>query len=414
MLVVMRWPVGGIRTFCRYVYNQFDKDRYRFTVLAPEADETTHLADDLKNYDINWITTTYGGSRAYLPPSTVAKTIALGNFDIIHSHGLSAGLLSALPAKLAGIPHLMTLHDSFNESQLSGLQGMVKKILISIGLLFVDTIHHVSHDAKENMLKYLPIARRLEAKIIVARNGIIVTEFLNSRRRDYFQELGLEPGVFLVGFLGRFMAPKGFGCLIDAVGILDREKNVDPSIRILCFGWGGFIREDQHKIREKGLEKYFIFLPFTADVAASLKGLDVLAIPSLWEACPLLPMEAMVAGLPIIGTNCRGLREVMLDNNVSVRKIRAGDSRALAEAIMSEIETPRREQAEMYVARAEKLFDVRHQAVVIQARVLELTGRCQHRKNNTENGCGSRLIDESLCASEVERFAGEMKNHRMV
>ena len=47
ILLVVRWPVGGIRTFMRYVYSRFDPLKYKFTIVAPEVEELRTLLKDL-------------------------------------------------------------------------------------------------------------------------------------------------------------------------------------------------------------------------------------------------------------------------------------------------------------------------------------------------------------------------------
>ena len=65
----------------------------------------------------------------------------------------------------------------------------------------------------------------------------------------------------------------------------------------------------------------------------------LLAVPSLWEALPLLPMEAMVAGVPVLGTDCIGLREVLRDT--PSRVVRAGEVGALLGGFRASLEKPR-------------------------------------------------------------------------
>ena len=74
------------------------------------------------------------------------------------------------------------------------------------------------------------------------------------------------------------------------------------------------VREERAALERAGLRSYFSFLPHLPEVASTLKAVDVVAIPSLWEAMPLLPMEAMVAGVPVVGTNCIGLGEILVDS----------------------------------------------------------------------------------------------------
>ena len=86
------------------------------------------------------------------------------------------------------------------------------------------------------------------------------------------------------------------------------------------------------------------------DVLPILQKLDLLIMPSLWEACPVLPMEAMCAGVPVLGSDCIGLREVLRGTPSLTSP--AGDAPALASAIQEAIKPGSRHQAQAYVAEA--------------------------------------------------------------
>src|SRR5690606_20718599 len=58
------------------------------------------------------------------------------------------------------------------------------------------------------------------------------------------------------------------------------------------------------------LANLFYMHDFVADTAPYVKGCDLVVMPSLWEACPLLPMEVLSAGVPLVASRCIGLREV--------------------------------------------------------------------------------------------------------
>ncbi|TVP60365.1 MAG: glycosyltransferase, partial [Halomonadaceae bacterium] len=131
------------------------------------------------------------------------------------------------------------------------------------------------------------------------------------------QELGIDKDTRIVGFFGRFMAQKGFSLLRDAVENINQSENHVP-IAVVCFGWGGFIREEQQILKQRGISHYFHFLPGTNAMVAALRGVDMVAMPSRWEACPLLPMETMIAGTVLVASDCIGMKEVT-DNTPAVR-----------------------------------------------------------------------------------------------
>ena len=57
ILLVVRWPVGGIRTFLRYVYRVFDPKLWHFTIIAPQNSELEALSVDLEDCDVELVVT---------------------------------------------------------------------------------------------------------------------------------------------------------------------------------------------------------------------------------------------------------------------------------------------------------------------------------------------------------------------
>lgn len=362
ILVTARWPVGGIRTFFRYVYTRFRWERFRFTFILPDTTEHQTIIHDLRSLDVSFI------KLASKPRfvdffRAMCKVHRTDEIDLIHSHGFTAGIFSILTAKLFRIPHLMTSHDVFTDKQFSGTRGRIKKSLLPVLFKHIDCIHCVGEDAKGNLLRYFPHLASNNHRIISISNGIEIQRFLTEEKEDLRKELGLSEDSFLIGFFGRFMAQKGFRYLVDAIEIL-RGKQPQRQPVVVCFGWGGFVREEQAAIRKRGLIEYFRFLPFRSNVAPAMRGLDVVAMPSLWEAYGLLAAEALVAGVPLIGTDCVGLREVLHDT--PARIVPAGDAMALAGAIETEMLQPSGKVAQAFRRIAAQRFDVQKQADELQ------------------------------------------------
>ncbi len=364
VLWVVRWPVGGIRTFMRYVYRDWDPREWSFTLVAPSGDELKVLLnEDLANLKIRHIPVSPNPSIQEFS-GTVARHVVAGHYDLVHSHGFTSGLSTAMPARLRGATHLMTSHDVINPSQFEGARGRIKKAFIAGLFRSLDEIHSVSRDAQDNLLEYFPEVETGRCHVIP--NGIEVERFQGTEPRDLRGELELTGDDFLIGFMGRFMAQKGFRYLIDAVEILSCRNDLPRRPRILTFGWGGFIREDQEEVRRRGLEGYFHYLPFTANVAGSIKGLDVVAMPSLWEACGLLGMEVLACGIPLIASNCIGLREFVTDTPATLVPLR--DGQALADAIVRHMSEDLSPAFQEFAPEARRLFDVRKQVSGIQER----------------------------------------------
>ncbi len=377
ILVVVRWPVGGIRTYLRYVYGKLDHDKYDFTILGPNTEEMQILFNDLAHLRPTVILSgDESDASGFFRAAT--KAILSGKHDLIHSHGVTAGTSSTVPAALLRIPHVITLHDIFNLGQFGGFRGTVKKTIVSAALGLANCINPVGGDAERNLLDFFPRLRYRKDKIVTINHGIDVEQFNSGEKRDFRNELGLPKNVFLIGFFGRFMAPKGFVYLVDAIETLRRIEDLPMQPLVLAFGTGGFIREDTKYIRKMGLMEYFRFLPFVSNIAASLKGLDIVTMPSLWEASGLLAMETLVSGVPLIASTCVGLREVIEGSPATA--ISPKDSSGLAAAIAQAMRDPRRNEAEQFVSEAKSRFNAGRTAKELDALFARLLERSARRR----------------------------------
>ncbi|KPQ01370.1 glycosyltransferase family 4 protein [Marinobacter sp. HL-58] len=315
-------PGGGIRTFFCYIYSQPCFSECSFTLVAPD----NGLSDFLSQYvPGNRITVLPArrGSAAFT--RQLRELIARGEFNLVHSHGFSAGLLSEIAGTGYDVPHLMTAHDVFLPAQFAGWKGRAKQLAMSLLFRRMTAIHTVTEDAKSNLLEFFPAIDQSRVHGIL--HGVDTEYFRDREPRALKAELGLDEKTPLLGFFGRFMGQKGFRLLVDAFEEIRQSGALDPLPHVATFGWGGFIREDYEYLTKKGLDNYFHQCDQTNDMAAAIKGVDVVVMPSRWEACGLLAMEALAAGKPIIGSNCIGLREVLEGSPADMCEV--GDSQSL-------------------------------------------------------------------------------------
>lgn len=368
ILLVVRWPVGGIRTFMRYVYRRFDPKLYQFSILGPDIPELDVLATDLEGLDFEIIKISERPSSYELALATV-KMLLSGQYDLVHSQGFTSGICAALPAFLFQTPHILTSHDVLSNVQFKGFSGRIKRVGMGVALSMVNTIHSVSNDAQANLLEFFPMLAEKKGKCVVILNGIESERFLSALPRDLHSELGVGEEVFLIGFLGRFMAQKGFKYLVDAVEQLKEIGSLPNKTLVLAFGDGGFVREEKAALAARGLEEYFRFLPFTANVASVIKGLDLVVMPSLWEACPLLTMEVLACGTPLLAFDCIGLREVA--TNTPTHLISTKDVKGLAKEIELFMGQEMRKPFADFATLAAERFDVTETAVAIQSLIRE-------------------------------------------
>jgi glycosyltransferase involved in cell wall biosynthesis len=372
VLAVVRWPVGGIRTWCRYVYGSPQFGVFEVEILMRASEAAYSFSMELKDTAIK--VSLFGADQSFWSFNrSVGTHILRGKFSLVHSHGFSSGLCSTLPVMLRGMPHVVTGHDMVLENQYRDLRGRMARAAISWMLGRADCVHAVSNAAAANLRSAFPVAFGAKSHLRIVPSGIDPKPFADAVPQRIRHILNVPPEAILVGFFGRFMGPKGFRFVVDAVARYQgMEQARRQPIIVLAVGGGGFRREEESAISQSGLTEYFRFVDFMPDIAGYLKAVDVMVMPSLWEACGLLAMEAMVAGVPVVLSDCDAL--VDLAEGTPARVVRKSDAIALLDGILDAYREEAKLAAAAYSCTAAQRFDVSLTASGLVAVYHELIG----------------------------------------
>lgn len=362
-LLLARWPVGGIRTHLGYNYPALTAAGHLCSLIVPEGDFVPALRATLP-----------GAAVHTVPPGepmwrAARRELATGRYAVVHAHGLGAAAHAAVACFREGAPLIVTLHEPLRAAQFTGISGPPRRWMLGRAVARADAVVTVSDDARANLLRHFPNLRPLERRVHTIPNGIDAARYhLIEDNGDLRSELEVDEGVTLIGFLGRFMPEKGLPLLIEAVRRLVRYGGVPP-FHVVAFGASDFRRDYERQIAREGLDGHMTLRDFVPDVAPVLPQLDLVVVPSLWEASSLVSMEAMAAGVPVVGADCPGLREVL--RGTPSRTFTAGVAAALETALREALARPWAAEARAFAPLARERFDNRRSA----ARLVELYDR---------------------------------------
>lgn len=355
-LVVARWPLGGIRTYMRFVY-EYLSESYAITILAVETQEIEALREDAQTVGAELI---LSEGKADLLFMDVYSQLKKERYDVIQSQGFISAFHVALGNRLFQVPHILTVHGVLEDRLMIGMMGAIKRALVKRTLLAADVIYAVSEDIRAHLVEQVPSIKNRQKRQQVILNGIDTKLFSDSGFiRDFRERLGIDDGAFAIGFVGRLMPQKGFPCLVRALSSIEGRMG-GKSYVVLVIGSGDYREWYERMVREKGLSERVVFVPFQKDMRAVYDGLDMVVMPSEWEACPLQPMEALCSGVPILASDCIGLREVV--RGTPARTFPQGDSNALAHALREMITNLDRKPFLNFREEAASRFDARQTA----------------------------------------------------
>lgn len=141
--------------------------------------------------------------------------------------------------------------------------------------------------------------------------------------------LGLRDEQPVVLTVGRLTVMKGHRHLVDAVpGLLRRV----PDLAVVVLGTGHLHDELQKQAAELGVADAVHLPGHRSDARMLLDAADVFVLPSRHEGMPLVLLEAMDAGLPVVATRVIGSEEVVVDGETGLL-VRPRDAQALEQAL---------------------------------------------------------------------------------
>ena len=273
---------------------------------------------------------------------------------LAHSHEFTMAFYGAWAARLAGVPHVITMHGSrYYAERWQRRLAMRWAVASSVALTAV------SRALADSLRRDLWLRR---ASVAVVPNGIRPRQ---PRAACLRSELGLSPGDRLLLAVGNLYPVKGHGDLVSAVARLAARY---PGLHVAIAGRGELADTLSRDARARSVGNRVHLLGLRNDVADLLASADVFVLPSHNEGLPLALLEAMFAGLPIVATRVGEVPAALADGTAGLL-VEPGQPEQLAaaiERIVSDAELART-LGERARARATAEFDIATMAARYQS-----------------------------------------------
>lgn len=188
----------------------------------------------------------------------------------------------------------------------------------------------------------------------VIENGIDLGEYRPDGPTDGWRDrLGIPAGAFVLGHAGRLQIEKQHDVLLDAFGSLRRTH---PDVHLICVGDG-----ERHDVLQARItaDPHIHWVPRVHDMASWYREVDVFALCSRAECCPLVIIEAMASGLPCVvtraGHSAPMIGVTTADDGIAAGPcglaVSIGDGQSLASAIASLVDDAKTRRAMAVAAR---------------------------------------------------------------
>lgn len=257
-------------------------------------------------------------SRSYMRErAAVARIAQEVGAQVVHTHGYRPDVVDAGGARALGLPTVSTVHGFTG----GDLKNRLFEWLQVRSLRCLDAVVAVSRPMADRLLRAGVSPERLH----LIRNAWVANEpFLS--RADARARLGVPESAPLVGFVGRLSAEKGADVLLDAVALLG------PAAPMVAFiGDGPQAGALAVRSTAAGLESHVRWCGRIARAAPLLRAFDVVALSSRTEGTPMVLLEAMAAGVPVVASRVGGVPDVVSEKEAVL--VAPEDPEALAQAL---------------------------------------------------------------------------------
>jgi glycosyltransferase involved in cell wall biosynthesis len=280
----------------------------------------------------------YGAALGYrserLSLQIIYKPLA-EKFDIAHVHsGISMATVAGYwYARVRNTPLIVTWHgDSVREPAYNRYVKMIPRTAAFLYKYFINKVLAEAHaiiSVSPSTVDESPFLRRYKDKVHVIPNGVNVEEFdLKYGKEECKAALGLS-GRHVILFVGSIHQLKGIDTLLEA--ILKIVGKVQRDVVFVLVGAGDISHYEQMAC-DLGVDSYVKFTGYVGAKKPLYYGAsDIFVLPSFTEAFPLVILEAMASGLPIVASRVGGIPDIVTEK-IGIL-VRPGDPHALAEAI---------------------------------------------------------------------------------
>ena len=251
----------------------------------------------------------------------LVRIIRKHDYKLLHAHTPRTLLIAGMASLLTGIPLVYHVHSPTSRDSTRPWHNRINALIEWIGLWMASALIAVSHSLGEHVRRM----RGAGKKVCVVPNGVPFRQPRPGRpvgRRQW-----------TLGTVALFRPRKGAEVLLETVAAL-RSEGLPVRLRAVGgFETSEYEREIKTLAGRLGLTDSIDWIGFTQNVDAELAKMDLFVLPSLFgEGLPMVILEAMAAGLPVVATRVEGVPEAIRDGHNGLIA-EPGDPNSLANAV---------------------------------------------------------------------------------
>lgn len=231
------------------------------------------------------------------------------NYDIVHVHTPIAGMYGRmLKLKFKSLKTIYTVHGFHFYKGAPLLNWLIYYPIEKIMANFTDSMITMNSEDYER-------AKTFNAKEVYFLNGVGIDlkhyDYKLFDKEKERRKLNLNNDDFVILMIAEANKNKNINQVINATELLKRDG---IEVKTLIAGDGVMLEELRLEIKKRNLEDNVYMLGYRTDIRELISCCNIGILTSYREGLPRNIMELMAFGKPVIGTNVRGIRDLIKDD----------------------------------------------------------------------------------------------------
>jgi glycosyltransferase involved in cell wall biosynthesis len=336
---------GGISRFaielCRSIDPQIFGSNLVSLFMTGTNQEELRIKD-LKSEGLNtFALTLWDEKRPYRSFFSAIKVLLqlnkMNRFEIVHSHSEFSDIAAIMVKLLFPRTHLIrTIQYGYS---FEWRNRPIRRLLFTNILypFLFDTEIGVNQDITDRLNKRI-LAKASSHHALTIHNGVPRSRFYprTLTNTDLTASLGIPDDSHIIGTVGRLVEQKGYSYFIQAAKLVIEKI---PNTYFMIIGDGELKASLVNLAKSLDIESNIFFLGSQPNILEYYSCLCILVSSSLWEGLPNVLLEGMACGIPILGTDIPGTRE-LIKHGYNGWLVPPADYKSLANGMITLVESP--------------------------------------------------------------------------
>ncbi|MBP1683736.1 MAG: Exopolysaccharide biosynthesis glycosyltransferase EpsF [Ignavibacteriaceae bacterium] len=265
----------------------------------------------------------------------IRKIIKENKYDIVHCHSTKAGFVGRLATFISRHPNVVYSPHGFMfcDTRIKARRLLYLKLEKYLGYL-TNKLVAVSGSERDLALEHKIVPSK---KVITLYNSIDPDDYSDHLYENKVPDkLKDKNSDIILGTVGRLYYQKDPITLIKSFKIIN---DAIPNTKLVIVGDGPLIDECLEQINKLNLQDRIELAGFQKNSKAYYKIFDLFILSSRYEGLPYALLEAMTMGIPVVGTNVVGIKDLIIPGETGYL-VEEGDYKGLADAVLSLLGNP--------------------------------------------------------------------------